>query len=231
MTSAQTNDRSVRVWDAPTRVFHWLLAGLIVLAWFTGEGEGLAAVTHRASGSAIAGLVLFRVIWGFVGGEHAKFSDFAFAPRAALVHAQRLLGGRAPRHLGHNPLGAIFVYLLLCNVAFVAVTGLMSAGESNAGPFAGAAGEDVAELHEIAFRVLQGLVVIHLAGVVVETVMTKDGLTQAMITGRKRRRVDEMAADAREGRAIAFFVAALLGAVLAIGLTAAPVSSIGAMSG
>jgi cytochrome b len=224
LSAVEASERRVFVWDAATRVFHWALAALVVIAWFTGEGEGSAAAIHRGAGAGIAGLILFRVIWGFIGGEHARFADFAFAPRAALFHARRLIGGRAERHLGHNPLGAIAVYLLLLNIILIVATGLMSAGEVNAGPFAGAWARQFAELHEGAFRVLQGLVALHLLGVLIETIFTKDALIPAMITGHKRRRVDESGADARKAGFLAFALATAAGAALAAGLMA-PVSA------
>ena len=76
VTANQAGVRRIYVWDAPTRVFHWTPAILVVVAWFTGEGEGSAAAVHRLAGAAIAGLLTFRIIWGFIGGEHARFADF-----------------------------------------------------------------------------------------------------------------------------------------------------------
>ncbi len=202
--------RKVKVWDVPTRLFHWSLLALVVVAWLSGEEEG-AAVIHRMAGEAIAGLLVFRLIWGFIGGEHARFADFAAGPAAIVAHVCDLLGRTPTRHLGHNPLGGLAVFLLLLNVAVIVATGLFSGGEHNAGPFAGAWGLELSDVHEVAFRVLQGLVAIHILGVIVETFKAKDALVPAMITGRKGRRVDEHGQDARRAGPIALLVAVGLG--------------------
>ena len=183
-------DRNVFVWDAPVRVFHWLLLALVLIAWFTGEGEGNAAAIHRYAGEAIAGLLVFRLIWGFVGGEHARFANFVAGPSAIAAHV-RDLASRAPkRHLGHNPLGGFAVFLLLLTLGVIVLTGLFSGAEENAGPFAGMWGLELSEVHEAAFRVLQALVVVHVLGVLIETVRAKDALVPAMITGLRPRASD-----------------------------------------
>lgn len=215
-------ERRVFVWDAPTRLFHWTLAALLVIAWLTGEGEGGSGAIHRYAGEAVAGLLVFRVIWGFVGGERARFADFAAGPAAIAAHVRDLFSAAPKRHLGHNPLGAIAVFLLLINVAVVVATGLFSGGDDNAGPFAHVWGLELSEAHEVAFRVLQGLVLVHLLGVVVETVKAKDALVPAMITGFKRRRADEPGADARRAGGLAFITAAILGAAVSVALMSQP---------
>jgi cytochrome b len=83
---APTEQRMVEVWDLPTRLFHWALLALVIVAWFTGEDDGPAALVHRYAGEAVAGLIVFRVIWGFIGGEHARFADFAAGPSAVIAH-------------------------------------------------------------------------------------------------------------------------------------------------
>ncbi len=222
MTANAASTKRVFVWDAPTRLFHWSLAILVVVAWFTGEGEGGAAALHHAAGAAIAGLLAFRIVWGFIGGEHARFSDFAFAPMAVLRYGRELAFAKPQRHLGHNPLGAIAVFFLLINLVVIVATGLMGAGEHNTGPFAGASGEAFVEAHEVAFRVLQVLVSAHLIGVVVETLATRDALVPAMITGYKSRRSDEEGADARRAGLVSLVIALCIGLVVAGALMLAP---------
>lgn len=201
------------VWDLPTRIFHWALAACLIVSWLTGEDEG-AALVHRLSGEAIAGLVVFRVIWGFVGGEHARFTDFIRGPRAIASHLGHLLRGRAEPAVGHNPLGGLSVLLLLVSVSFVVVTGLFSAGdEGPGGPLAGRFGLDMSGLHEPAFRILQGVVALHLLGVLVTSLLTRDNLVAAMITGSKRRRPEGLAPPARRGSTRALLVAVVLGAL------------------
>lgn len=216
--------RKVDVWDVPTRLFHWGLATLVVVAWLTGEEEG-AAVVHRLAGEAVAGLLVFRLAWGFIGGEHARFADFAAGPSAIAAHARDLFRKDCKRHLGHNPLGGVFVFLLLINLAIVVATGLFSGGEDNAGPFAGVWGLELSEVHEPAFRVLQTLVAIHILGVVVESWKARDALVPAMITGRKTRRADEPGEDARRAGFIALLAAADLGLAVSAMLMAQPTAS------
>lgn len=218
-----SNDRNVHVWDLPTRVFHWSLLALVLIAWFTGEEEGTAAAVHRYAGEGIAGLLVFRVIWGFIGGEHARFADFAAGPRAIIAHIGDLSSAQPKRHLGHNPLGGIAVFLLLAIVAGVVVTGLFSSGHESAGPFATAFGRELLEVHEILFRVLQGLVVVHVLGVIVETLKAKDALLPAMITGSKRRGAGEPGADAKRAGSIALIAATLAGVLVSAWLASLPI--------
>lgn len=213
-TTTAAAERSVQVWDLPTRIFHWTLLALVLLAWFTGEEEGAAAQVHRYAGEAIAGLIVFRVVWGFIGGEHARFADFAAGPSAIIAHIRDLFSSQPKRHLGHNPLGGVAVLLLLATVAGIVVTGLFAGGEDNAGPFAGLWGLDLSEAHEVLFRILQALVVVHVLGVIVEAIKTRDALVPAMITGVKRRRTDERGDDAR--RASVAYLLVALGLCLAV---------------
>lgn len=217
-----SNDRTVHVWDLPTRLFHWSLLALVILAWFTGEQEGTAAVLHRIAGETIAGLLVFRVLWGFIGGEHARFADFAAGPRAIIDHVRDLFSATPRRHLGHNPLGGVAVFLLLAVIAGVVATGLFSSSEENVAPFAGAWGLNLSDAHETLFRVLQALVAVHVLGVVVESFKTKDALVPAMLTGHKRRRANEPGADARRAGLPALIGAALAGVALSVGLAALP---------
>lgn len=206
------SERRVEVWDLPTRIFHWALVLLVAVAWFTGEEEGASGQIHLICGEIIAGMLVFRLVWGFVGGEHARFADFAAGPNAIARHLRDVLSPNPHRHLGHNPLGGLAVFLLLLTTGFIVVTGLFSGEEDMRGPLAGL-GPDLSEAHEIAFRVLQALVVIHVLGVIVETVKARDPLTPAMIRGWKPRRADEPGADAARASAVALVFALALGAV------------------
>ncbi len=225
MTATDVAERNVHVWDLPTRLFHWSLLALVLLAWFTGEEEGAAATIHRYAGEAIAGLLVFRVIWGFAGGERARFSDFAAGPATIIAHVRDLFMQQPKRHLGHNPLGGVAVFLLLAITAGTVVTGLFSGGEESAGPFAGLWGLELSEIHEGLFRVLQALVAVHVLGVIVESVMAKDALLPAMITGAKRRRADEPGADAKRAGLVALAVALGLGVAVSLALMTQPSAS------
>ena len=218
-------ERFVRVWDLPTRLFHWALIVLIAISWFSGGEEGSAASLHRYAGEAIAGLIVFRIIWGFFGNERARFADFAAGPGAIIAHIRDIFSKQPRRHLGHNPLGGVAVFLLLAVVSVVVVTGLFSGGEEAAGPFAGVSGINLAEMHEASFRVLQALVGLHLVGIIVESWLSRDALTPAMITGAKKRRADEPGADARPAHPIALIAALVLASATTAVLAAQPIPS------
>jgi cytochrome b len=208
MVSSSIDTRRVDVWDAPTRLFHWTLVVLILSAWLTAESE--AGQIHVLIGETVAGLLVFRLIWGFVGGEHARFSDFAAGPNAIVAHIGNLWSAQPKRHLGHNPLGGLAVLLLLLTTVVIVATGLFSGDDEMRGPLSGLR-PDLEDAHEIAFRVLQALVVVHILGVIVETLRARDPLVPAMIRGWKARRVDEAGADAKRASAAALVFALACG--------------------
>lgn len=215
-------ERLVRVWDLPTRVFHWALVALLMVGWFSGGEEGGAATLHRYAGEAIAGLIVFRVIWGFVGNERARFGDFIAGPRAIIEHLGDLFRDQPKRHLGHNPLGGLAVFALLALVTAMVITGLFSGGDEMAGPFVGMGGLNMAEVHEALVRVLQAFVVLHLIGVAIESWLSRDRLVPAMISGAKRRRADEPGEDAAAAHPFALIAALAFAATTTFALAAQP---------
>lgn len=182
----------VRVWDPLVRTFHWSLVLSFTLAYVSGEGEVLNL--HVWTSYLVGGLILFRLLWGVVGTRHARFSDFVQPPARILAYARDLLRGKAQRYLGHNPLGGAMVIALLIMLSLATLTGLMLYGaEDGAGPLAGwmqgtgqDAGEWLEELHEFTSHVALALVVVHIAGVLVSSLVHRENLIRAMITGRKR---------------------------------------------
>lgn len=125
---------SARVWDPFVRLFHWSLAVAFFVAYFT-EDDVMAL--HVWAGYAVGGLVLLRIIWGFVGTGHARFSDFLFGPFAALRYLRDLALFRAPWHIGHSPAGAYMVFLLLGACLLIVATGLLAYGAEGHGPLKG----------------------------------------------------------------------------------------------
>lgn len=164
------------VWDAPVRVFHWLLVLCFAGAWLTAESEHWRLV-HVTLGYTMAGLAAFRVIWGLVGTQHARFASFVRGPRAVWTYLRSLVGPRPEHHTGHNPAGALAIVGLLGLIALTAASGWATYSELG--------GEWLEDLHEAAANTLMVLVVVHIAGVVVGSVVHRENLVRAMFTGRK----------------------------------------------
>jgi cytochrome b len=175
----------IRIWDAPTRIFHWSLAGLIAYLWWTEEHDEIAQ--HKLAGYAVIGLVVFRLYWGFFGSQTARFADFVKGPRTIWHY----LRGRAPVVLGHNPLGALSVIALLALVAVEATLGLFAIDEDGleAGPLAPNVGLDwaqwAAHWHALLFNALLALVALHVVAIALYW-LAGNNLLVPMFTGRKR---------------------------------------------
>jgi cytochrome b len=185
----QTSESLVLIWDLPTRVFHWLLAASFFIALASGDSDRFRDV-HVFSGYLILGLICFRVLWGFAGSRYARFESFLFGPRAAVAYVEALLATRAGRHLGHNPAGSWAVFALLALGLLICVSGLVVLGaEESHGILKRLAGhplgEMTRELHESLSWLMFALVLMHLAGVVVESRAHRENLARAMVTGRK----------------------------------------------
>lgn len=172
----------VRVWDLPTRVFHWSLAASFAGAWLTAESERWRDI-HVALGYTLAGLIAFRLVWGLVGSRYARFSGFVFPPSRVVGYLKSLFTGTPEHHLGHNPAGALAIFGLLFLGVVVAASGYANYQELG--------GEWLEDLHEGAANAMLGLVVIHLAGVVVSSFLHRENLVRSMITGWKQGRSGE----------------------------------------
>ena len=177
-----------RVWDPVVRVGHWTLAFGFVTAYLT-EGE---APVHMWAGYLLAGVVLFRLLWGFIGTRHARFSDFLYSPARILAYLKNLLGGRPEHYRGHNPAGGVMILLLLLSLTLTAGSGMaIYAVEEHAGPLAGlmtaseSAEELWEELHEFFGNLTLVLVIVHVTGALVSSYLHRENLVKAMVTGRK----------------------------------------------
>jgi cytochrome b len=125
---------TIKVWDPFIRIFHWSLAGLFTLGYLSGETEG---TVHVWAGYGILLLIALRIIWGFVGTRHARFSDFVRSPAEVFRYLKRELSGNALRTLGHNPAGGWMVLLLLVSILATGGSGLIVLGLDGEGPMAG----------------------------------------------------------------------------------------------
>lgn len=197
----------IHVWDAFVRVAHWAVAVGFFVAYLTED----AITVHVWAGYVVGALILARMIWGFVGPRHARFSDFVTGPITALRYFGDLIRARARRYIGHSPAGGAMVIALLVFLAATVFTGLVRyAEEDGAGPLAPLyartssasapqpiAGEEgerdghrskstVAEAHEVIANVTLGLVIFHILGVLLASFVHHENLARAMVTGRKR---------------------------------------------
>jgi len=185
--------REVKVWDPLVRVFHWTLVTAFFTAYLT-EGEDETLTLHTWAGYTVLGLLLVRLLWGFVGTRHARFSDFVYRPAAVKEYLGSVLRLNPRRYLGHNPAGGLMIVVLLASLLVTGFSGMaLYAVEQHAGPLAGWLGtlgetwEEVFEgLHEFFANFTLFLVVVHVAGVLVESLLHGENLVRAMFTGRKR---------------------------------------------
>ncbi len=207
---AQGAPARVRVWDPFVRLFHWSLVITFFVAYLT-EDDVLSL--HVWSGYAVGAIVLLRITWGFVGPKHARFGDFLCGAREVWAYLVDLLLFRARRHLGHSPAGGAMVLALLLGLLLVVGSGLATyAVENNAGPLADIMGSGVVgqpearagagdekedereaqgdelweELHEVLSNLVLILVLIHIAGVLLASLVLRENLIRSMVTGYKR---------------------------------------------
>lgn len=187
---------TVRVWDLPVRLFHWLLAATILVAFFSSEEDSSLAPWHVPAGWAAAVLIIFRLVWGFVGGEHARFTDF-LKPGQIGHHLGSLLTGKLARSIGHNALGGGAILGLLGTISAIVYSGVTMRGESEGG------------LHEALANILLGLIALHVVAVIAMSLLTCDNLIRAFITGRKRAALHPGVPDARPPAMLALPLAAI----------------------
>jgi cytochrome b len=190
MTQPATTLVSAPVWDGFVRVFHWSLVLLFTLSVATGKVGGEWMVWHMRSGYAILALVTFRLIWGFVGGEYARYLSFLTGPIRAIKFAKGLLGKTSQHVIGHNPVGGWMVIVLLLLLATQAVLGLFSNDEiATTGPLAryvsDATSITLMGRHRTIGNVLLVLVGVHIAAVLFHVLVKKEGLIRAMFSGKK----------------------------------------------
>jgi len=173
--------RRIYVWDLFVRLFHWSLVTLFVAnAFFTDPEKAL----HQWLGYAIAGLVALRIVWGFIGTRHARFSDFLPTPSAAFGQVRDIVHARQNAHAGHSPLGALMIYNLLLTIIGICLTGYMMTTLAYFGE------EWVEEAHEILVTWAEISVLLHVAAVVIESGRLRVNLIKSMVVGYKELRTE-----------------------------------------
>ena len=174
MTDSKSN---ILVWDAPVRVFHWLLVLSFAGAYLTAESERWRLV-HVTLGYTMGALVAFRIVWGLLGTRYARFGSFVRGPSAVMAYARSLLRGKPDHFVGHNPAGALAIVALLLLSAITVAAGWAIYNELG--------GNRLEDLHEGAANAMLALVGIHVAGVVVSSVMHRENLVRSMLDGKKQ---------------------------------------------
>lgn len=211
---ATTNSpmRKVKVWDLPLRIFHWLLLIAVAAAFITIWAKSDRNL-HMLSGYAVLTLLVFRIIWGFIGGHHSRFLNFVRGPAGVFAYIGKLRSGKHDSsQTGHNALGALSVIALLLSMLFQTVSGLFNFDdELNEGPLRKLISESLADklhdAHEVNQWILLGLIGLHLAAILFYRFVKKDNLVTPMITGNKEIPADAVTDDASGGNL-------LLGAVV-----------------
>jgi cytochrome b len=166
----------VLVWDAPVRVFHWLMVFSFMGAYLTAESERWRLI-HVTLGYTMGGLVAFRIVWGVIGTRYARFSNFVRGIDAVMHYGRTLMAGRPEHHVGHNPAGAVAIVLLLLSSVVIVATGW--------GVYNDVGGKIVEKLHEFTSNFMLLIVAVHVVGVVVSSWLHRENLIRAMVTGKK----------------------------------------------
>jgi len=205
----------IALWDLPTRIVHWSLVVLIPFSWWSAENHDLER--HRWSGYAILGLLLFRLIWGFVGSSTSRFASFVRGPRTVLAYAR----GSGGKVLGHNPMGGWSVVALLTLLVVQVGLGLFASDDDGleTGPLnqfvSFATAETVTELHEIIFNVLVGFIALHVATVLFYQFVRRDNLIAPMLGGSKQLDAEPAARPTMARPLLAIGVAVVAFAIMA----------------
>lgn len=164
------------VWDVPTRMFHWLLVVAFAGAFLTAESERYRDI-HVALGYTLLGLIVFRLVWGFIGTRYALFRSFWFSPREIKDYVASLLKAKHKHYVGHNPAGSVAVFALLVLGIVSCVTGVVV--------FEDIGGDVPEEVHDLVSYAMLAVVILHVAGVLISSVMHRENLLRSMITGFK----------------------------------------------
>jgi cytochrome b len=174
--------KRILVWDVPTRLFHWLLVVSFAGAFLTAESERYRDI-HVVLGYTLLGLIAFRLIWGFAGSRYARFRSFLFKPAEIAAYVVALAKGKPAHYAGHNPAGSVAVFALLALGIASGVTGVAV--------FQDVGGDALEELHEVVSNAMLAVVGLHVLGVLASSLLHRENLVRAMITGRKSAQPDE----------------------------------------
>lgn len=186
--ASQPSFAPVAVWDLPTRIFHWALVILVAFSWWSGENERFE--WHFWSGYAILTLLIFRIIWGFVGSSTARFTGFVRGPMAGIAHMRELFGRHELRDVGHNAIGGWMVVALILALLAQAVTGLFADDTiltmGPLGELVSSGTRDwLTDIHEVLIKIILVMIGLHVLAVLAYLALRKINLVKPMFTGRK----------------------------------------------
>lgn len=193
--------KTVKVWDLPTRLFHWTLVALMIIQWLTAENSDTMTY-HIWGGYTVLTLVLFRLIWGFVGSDTVRFSDFVRGPSAALGYVKALMRGETPLYLGHNPMGGWSILAMLALLLVQAGTGLFANDDIMIeGPLYGWVSKGTSDwlttVHKLNFNLLLLVIAVHIAAVLFYLFIKRENLVYPMFTGAKQMPADRLTSTPR----------------------------------
>lgn len=230
--AATRHAAELKIWDLPTRVFHWLLVISFAAAYIT-NWLGVSYFTyHLWAGYFVVILLVFRILWGVVGTHHAQFINFVRHPLESVKYAFQLVKGKSRSYPGHNPLGALMVLTLLLVLLLQAVTGLFANDEIfNIGPLYGYISHELSlkltAVHKELFYWILGAVVLHVAAVLFYVFVKRENLVKAMVTGKKPARDLADAKTIDSSRIwLALVLIVIISALLAWVIVAAPEASL-----
>lgn len=181
----------VKVWDLPTRLFHWLLVVFVITSFVTAEIGGNAMQIHELSGFVILTLLLFRVGWGFMGSRPSRFSAFVHGPTAVFTYAKGLMRKDSAHYFGHNPLGGWSIVAMMLALLVQAGTGLFANDDIlTEGPLYGwvskATSNFITDIHEWNQAMIVALITIHVVAILFYFLVKRENLVTPMITGVRR---------------------------------------------
>ena len=182
MSEVNQGMQKIRIWDAPVRVFHWLLVLSFVGAYLTAESE-VWRLVHVTLGYTLGGLLAFRLVWGVIGTRYARFSSFVRGPGAVIKYLKSIKAKQPEHHLGHNPAGAVAIVLLMLLGLGITVTGYITYNDLGPGW--------VGELHDLLANAMVLVIIGHLVGVVTASLQHKENLVRSMVTGFKTGAADQ----------------------------------------
>lgn len=178
----------ITVWDPLVRIFHWSLVSLFFIAYLT-EDDWLDL--HSFAGYSIMALLLFRICWGLIGTRYARFSSFVTGPDRVVKYLKSIWQGNPEHHVGHNPAGGAMIIVMLILLLLICFSGIATLATEGAGPLAGTfiatlSDDWLEEIHEALANLMLAAVALHVAGVLISSLLHHENLVKAMFNGRKR---------------------------------------------